>query len=132
MARIAEIHERLLRWQEWFFTCQYIGVKSPAMQEKVDRSPRIGGTVVFDEAEALETDAAVAKLPDDLREVIKLVYLDPEGRTMSLNASILKMSRVSLYRKLELADKCLYERFHRSGSNKKVQDHNFRNVTDLY
>lgn len=132
MARIAEIHERLLRWQEWYFTSQYMGVKSPAMQERVDRSPRIGGTVVFDEAEALETDAAVAKLPDDLRVTVKLVYLDPEQRSMAVNARLLKISRMSLYRKLELADKCLYDRFHRSGSNKKVQDHNFGTVTDLY
>lgn len=107
MARIAEIHERLLRWQEWYFTSSARGLKSPIMDSKVDRSPRIGGFIAYDESEALETDRAVAKLPEDLRVIVRLVYLDPEQRTMDVNAAILKMSRVSLYRNLEFIDQLL-------------------------
>ena len=59
--------------------------------------------------EALETDRAVAKLPSDLKAIIKVVYLDPEGRTMEDNARLLHMNRKALYRKLELSDKYLAE-----------------------
>lgn len=110
MARIAEIHERLLRWQEWYFTSAACGLKSPAIDSKVDRSPRIGGFIAYDESEALETDCAVAKLPVDLRAIVRLVYLDPEQRTMEMNAAILHMNRKTLYRKLELSDRILREK----------------------
>lgn len=111
MARITEIHERLTRWQEWFFTSQAGGVKSPKLTPPVDRSPRLGGFVDFDESEALETDAAVAQLPDDLRKIVVTVYLDAEHRTMETTAKMLQVSRVTLYRKLELSDKILKDKF---------------------
>lgn len=107
MARIPEIVARLTRWQEWYFSSQAAGVKSPQLRIKVDRERRIDGLIDYREEEALETDQAAAHLPEDLREIVKVVYLDPEGRTMDSNAAILKMSRVSLYRKLELVDQLL-------------------------
>lgn len=109
MARIPEIVDRLIKWQEWYFSSMSCGVKSPSLHVRVDRSPRIGGLIDFNESEALQTDRAVASLPIDLRKVVTTVYLDPEGRTMDDNARMLHMSRMTLYRKLELADKFIYE-----------------------
>ena len=65
----------------------------------------------YTEEEALQTDRAVAKLPSDLRQVVSIVYLDPEGRTMEDNARLLRINRRTLYRKLELTDKFLFEYF---------------------
>ena len=109
MARIPEIVDRLVKWQEWHFSSMSCGVKSPSLHVRVDRSPRIGGLIDFNESEALQTDCAVASLPVDLRRVVATVYLDPEGRTMEDNARILHMNRRTLYRKLELSDKYIYE-----------------------
>lgn len=108
MARIREIEERLQRWQTWYFTVAQAGaVKSPKMGIKVDGTPVAMAPIAAGTEEALETDRAVAKLPSDLKAVIKVVYLDPEGRTMSDNARMLHMVRATLYRKLELADRYL-------------------------
>lgn len=105
MARIREIEERLKRWQTWYFTVSIAGsIKSPRLGVKVDGVPVAMAPVPAGTDEALETDRAVAKLPSDLREIIKVVYLDPEGRTMQDSARILHVSRMTLYRKLELAD----------------------------
>lgn len=109
MARIPEIVDRLVKWQEWYFSSMSCGVKSPSLHVRVDRSPRIGGLIDFNESEALQTDRAVASLPVDLRRVVATVYLDPEGRTMEDNARILLMSRKTLYRKLELIDRFLLD-----------------------
>lgn len=110
MARIKEIEERLKRWQTWYFTVAQAGaVKSPRMCVKVDGVPVAMAPIAAGTEEALETDRAVAKLPSDLKAIIKVVYLDREGRTMDVNAKILKISRVTLYRKLELADRYLSE-----------------------
>lgn len=107
MARIPEIVERLNRWQSWYFTSQAAGVKSPRMGIRIDRTPRVDIPLDYTEEEALQTDRAVAKLPSDLRQVVSIVYLDPEGRTMEDNARLLHMSRMTLFRKLELTDKFL-------------------------
>ena len=108
MARIKEIEERLKRWQTWYFTVAQAGsVKSPRMGVRVDGVPVVMAPIAAGTEEALETDRAVAKLPSDLKAIIRVVYLDPEGRTMEVNAKLLKMSRVSLYRKLELTDRYL-------------------------
>lgn len=110
MARIKEIEERLKRWQTWYFTVAQAGtVKSPRMGVKVDGVPVAMAPIAAGTEEALETDRAVAKLPSDLKAIIKVVYLDPEGRPMDYNARLLHMSRMTLYRKLELADKYLAE-----------------------
>lgn len=109
MARIPEIVDRLVKWQEWYFSSMSCGIKSPSLHVRLDRSPRIGGLIDFNESEALQTDRAVASLPVDLRCVVATVYLDPEGRTMDDNARILHMNRRTLYRKLELSDKYIYE-----------------------
>lgn len=111
MARIPEIVDRLVKWQEWYFSSMSCGIKSPSLHVRVDRSPRIGGLIDFNESEALQTDRAVASLPVDLRCVVATVYLDPEGRTMEDNARILHMNRRTLYRKLELADRFLFDYF---------------------
>lgn len=107
MARIPEIVERLNRWQSWYFTSQAGGVKSPRMGVRIDRTPRVDIPIDYTEEEALQTDRAVAKLPSDLRQVVSIVYLDPEGRTMEDNARLLHMSRMTLFRKLELTDRYL-------------------------
>lgn len=107
MARIPEIVERLNRWQSWYFTSQAAGVKSPRIGVRIDRTPRVDIPLDYTEEEALQTDRAVAKLPSDLRQVVSIVYLDPEGRTMEDNARLLHMSRMTLFRKLELTDKFL-------------------------
>lgn len=108
MARIKEIEERLKRWQTWYFTIAQAGmIRSPRFGVKVDGVPVVMAPIAAGTEEALETDRAVAKLPMDLRTIIKVVYLDPEGRTMDDNARILHVSRMTLYRKLELADKYL-------------------------
>lgn len=112
MARIKEIEERLKRWQTWYFTVAQAGtVKSPRMSVRVDGVPVTMAPIAAGTEEALETDRAVAQLPSDLKEVIKVVYLDPEGRTMDDNARLLRISRMTLYRKLELADKYLFYYF---------------------
>lgn len=108
MARIKEIEERLKRWQTWYFTVAQAGmVKSPRLGVRVDGVPVAMAPIAAGTEEALETDRAVAKLPIDLRTIIKVVYLDPEGRTMDDNARLLHMNRRTLYRKLELSDKYL-------------------------
>ncbi len=108
MPRIKDIEERLKRWQTWYFTVAQGGaVKSPRMCVKVDGVPVAMAPIAAGTEEALETDRAVAKLPSDLKAIIKVVYLDPEGRTMDDNARLLRVSRMTLYRKLELADKYL-------------------------
>lgn len=109
MARIPEIVERLNRWQSWYFTSQAAGVKSPRMGIRIDRTPRVDIPLDYTEEEALQTDRAVARLPSDLRQVVSIVYLDPEGRTMEDNARLLHMSRMTLFRKLELTDKFLLQ-----------------------
>lgn len=110
MARIKEIEERLKRWQTWYFTVAQAGtVKSPRMGVKVDGVPVVMSPIAAGTEEALETDRAVAKLPSDLKAIIKVVYLDPEGRTMEDNARILHMNRRTLYRKLELSDRYLVD-----------------------
>lgn len=112
MPRIKDIEERLKRWQTWYFTVVQSGtVKSPKMGVKVDGSPIAMAPVAAGSEEALETDRAVAKLPSDLKTVVRVVYLDPECRTMEDNARILHMNRRTLYRKLELTDKYLAEYF---------------------
>lgn len=112
MLRIKDIEERLKRWQMWYFTVAQAGVvKSPRMCVKVDGTPVGMAPVAAGSEEALETDRAVAKLPFDLKTVVKLVYLDPECRTMEDNARLLHMNRRTLYRKLELTDKYLFEYF---------------------
>lgn len=106
MARIREIEERLKRWQTWYFTVAQAGsVKSPRIGIKVDGTPVAMAPIAAGTEEALETDRAVAKLPSDLKLVVRVVYLDPEGRTMEDNARILHMCRKTLYNKLELADR---------------------------
>ena len=108
MARIREIEERLKRWQTWYFTVAQAGsVKSPRMGIKVDGTPVVMAPIAAGTEEALETDRAVAKLPSDLKLIVRVVYLDPEGRTMDDNARMLHMARATLYRKLELADSYL-------------------------
>lgn len=108
MARIKEIEERLKRWQTWYFTVAQAGmVKSPRFGVRVDGVPVAMAPIAAGTEEALETDRAVAKLPIDLKTIIKVVYLDPEGRTMDDNARLLHMNRRTLYRKLELSDKYL-------------------------
>ena len=108
MARIREIEERLKRWQTWYFTVAQAGsIKSPRMGIKVDGTPVAMAPIAAGTEEALETDRAVAKLPSDLKLVVRVVYLDPEGRTMDDNARMLHMARATLYRKLELADSYL-------------------------
>ena len=108
MARIKEIEERLKRWQTWYFTVAQAGsVKSPRMGLRVDGVPVAMAPIAAGTEEALETDRAVAKLPSDLKAIIRVVYLDREGRTMDDNARLLRISRMTLYRKLELADKFL-------------------------
>lgn len=108
MARIREIEDRLKRWQTWYFTVAQAGsVKSPRMGIKVDGTPVAMAPIAAGTEEALETDRAVAKLPSDLKLVVRVVYLDPEGRTMDDNARMLHMARATLYRKLELADSYL-------------------------
>ena len=77
----------------------------------VDGVPVTMAPIAAGTEEALETDRAVAKLPSDLKAIIKVVYLDPEGRTMEDNARILRMNRRTLYRKLELTDKYLFDYF---------------------
>lgn len=110
MARIKEIEERLKRWQTWYFTVAQAGmVKSPRIGVRVDGVPVAMAPIAAGTEEALETDRAVAKLPSDLKAIIKVVYLDPEGRTMEDNARLLRMNRKTLYRKLELCDKYLAE-----------------------
>ncbi len=110
MARIKEIEERLKRWQTWYFTVAQAGaVKSPRIGVRVDGVPVAMAPIAAGTEEALETDRAVAQLPSDLKAIIKVVYLDPEGRTMDDNARLLHVSRMTLYRKLELADKYLAE-----------------------
>ena len=109
MARIPEIVDRLNRWQSWYFTSQAAGVKSPRIGIRIDRTPRVDIPLDYTEEEALQTDRAVAKLPSDLRQVVSVVYLDPEGRTMEDNARLLHMSRMTLFRKLELTDKFLVQ-----------------------
>nr|DAV69035.1 MAG TPA: antitermination protein Q [Caudoviricetes sp.] len=110
MARIKEIEERLKRWQTWYFTVAQAGtVKSPRLGVKVDGVPVAMAPIAAGTEEALETDRAVAKLPSDLKAIIKVVYLDPEGRTMEDNARILHMNRRTLYRKLELSDRYLVD-----------------------
>lgn len=112
MARIKYVEERLKRWQTWFFTVNIVGlVNSPVMRVRVDGTPVAMSPVPAGTDEALETDRAVAQLPCDLKHVVKTVYLDPEGRTMSDNAAILRMSRMTLHRKLELVDRYLLEYF---------------------
>ena len=110
MARIKEIEERLKRWQTWYFTVAQAGtVKSPRIGLRVDGVPVVMSPVAAGTEEALETDRAVAQLPSDLKEIVKVVYLDPEGRTMDDNARLLHMSRMTLYRKLELSDRFLID-----------------------
>ena len=110
MARIKEIEERLKRWQTWYFTVAQAGtVKSPRLGVKVDGVPVAMAPIAAGTEEALETDRAVAKLPSDLKAIIKVVYLDPEGRTMDDNARLLHVSRMTLYRKLELSDRFLFD-----------------------
>ena len=110
MARIKEIEERLKRWQTWYFTVAQAGtVKSPTLGVRVEGVPVAMAPIAAGTEESLETDRAVAKLPSDLKAIIKVVYLDPEGRTMDDNARLLHVSRMTLYRKLELADKYLAE-----------------------
>lgn len=112
MARIKDIEERLKRWQTWYFTVAQAGaVKSPRIGIRVDGVPVAMAPIAAGTEEALETDRAVAKLPSDLKAIIKVVYLDPEGRTMDDNARILRMSRITLYRKLERIDRFLSEYF---------------------
>lgn len=112
MARIKDIEERLKRWQTWYFTVAQAGaVKSPRMCVKVDGVPVAMAPVAAGSEEALETDRAVAKLPSDLKMIVKVVYLDPECRTMEDNARLLHINRRTLYRKLELTDKYLFEYF---------------------
>ena len=116
MARIREIEERLQRWQTWYFTVAQVGnVKSPRMGVKVDGTPVLMSPIAAGTEEALETDKAVAQLPCDLRTIILMVYLDPEGRTMDDNARMLHMCRMTLYRKLELADKYLFNSLYNKG-----------------
>lgn len=115
MARIKEIEERLKRWQTWYFTVAQAGtVKSPRFGVRVDRMPVSMSPVAAGTEEALETDRAVAGLPCDLRQVVRTVYLDPEGRTMDDNARLLHMNRRTLYRKLELVDLFLLRYFEKS------------------
>lgn len=125
MPRIKDIEERLKRWQTWYFTVVQSGtVKSPKMGVKVDGSPIAMAPVAAGSEEALETDRAVAKLPSDLKTVVRVVYLDPECRTMEDNARILHMNRRTLYRKLELTDKYLAEYFETNnfgGSNGRFE-----------
>lgn len=123
MARIRDIEERLKRWQTWFFTVAQAGaVKSPRMCVKVDGVPVAMSPVAAGSEEALETDRAVAKLPSDLKTVVKVVYLDPECRTMEDNARLLHMNRRTLYRKLELTDKYLFEYFEqKDGQNASLE-----------
>lgn len=110
MARIKEIEERLKRWQTWYFTVAQAGtVKSPRMGVKVDGVPVLMAPIAANSEEALETDRAVASLPSDLKAVVNVVYLDREGRSMEDNARMLHVSRMTLYRKLDLVDKFLYE-----------------------
>ena len=109
MARIPEIVDRLNRWQSWYFTSQAAGVKSPKIGVRIDRTPRVDIPFDYTEEEALQTDRAVARLPSDLRKVVSVVYLDPEGRTMDDNARLLHMSRMTLFRKLELTDRFLLQ-----------------------
>ena len=117
MARIKEIEERLKRWQTWYFTVAQAGtVKSPRLGVRVDGVPVAMAPIAAGTEEALETDRAVAKLPSDLKTVVKVVYLDPECRTMEDNARLLRMNRRTLYRKLELTDKYLFEYFEQKDS----------------
>lgn len=112
MSRIKEIEERLKRWQTWYFTVAQAGtVKSPRMGVRVDGVPVAMAPIAAGSEEALETDRAVAKLPSDLKAIVKVVYLDPECRTMEDNARLLHINRRTLYRKLELTDKYLFEYF---------------------
>lgn len=110
MPRIKDIEERLKRWQTWYFTVAQAGaIKSPRMSVKVDGTPVTMAPVAAESEEALETDRAVAKLPSDLKKIVKVVYLDPEGRTMEDNARLLHISRMTLFRKFELIDRYLLE-----------------------
>lgn len=94
MARIKEIEERLKRWQAWYFTTAQVGaLRSPRWDVKVDRSIVLMSFEALTDEEACETDRAVGCF----KKIVRLVYLDPEGRTMEVNARLLKMSRVSLY-----------------------------------
>ena len=110
MGRIKEIEERLKRWQTWYFTVAQAGaVKSPRIGVRVDGVPVAMAPVAAGTEEALETDRAVAKLPSDLKTIVKVVYLDPEGRSMEDNARLLHISRMTLFRKFELIDRYLLE-----------------------
>lgn len=81
----------------------------PGIGVRIDRTPRVDIPFDYTEEEALQTDRAVARLPSDLKQVVSIVYLDPEGRTMDDNARLLRMNRRTLYRKLELTDKFLLQ-----------------------
>jgi hypothetical protein len=94
--------ERLTRWQLWVYLAPG-GSRSAFYTERVDCAQPVGALTPQINDEAVVTDQLVAQLPEDLRRVVKAVYLDLM-RTRAEIAARLHVTKETLHNRLCYAD----------------------------
>jgi hypothetical protein len=94
--------ERLSRWQLWVYLAPG-GSRSAFYTERVDCAQPVGALTPQINDEAVVTDQLVAQLPEDLRRVVKAVYLDLM-RTRAEIAARLHITKETLHNRLCYAD----------------------------
>ncbi|MFC3340026.1 sigma-70 family RNA polymerase sigma factor [Paracandidimonas soli] len=102
MQRIKWIDMRLQAWAQW--RAGSCGYRSPNYEYDGD-APKAGSVVEFNaeqEADAMEIDAAVAQLPEDLRKTVVAHYTWEGG--MDQVAEKLRVTRATIHRRLCHAD----------------------------
>ena len=102
MQRIKWIDVRLQMWAEW--RAGSCGYRSPDYEYDGD-SGRVGSVVEINasqEADAMEIDAAVAQLPDDLKRTVIAHYTWDGGIDRMVDK--LKVTRATIHRRLCHAD----------------------------
>lgn len=102
MQRVKWIDERLQAWAEW--RAGSAGYRSPSYEYEGDASVRISAVELSAEQEsaALDIDAAVAQLPEELRKTVVAHYTWQGGVDTVIEK--LRVTRATIHRRLCYAD----------------------------
>lgn len=103
MARIEEMHHRLLNWARWRAGGRVGGLGYAAVQWNTvaTRASYRESVIPTSDAEAAETEEGVQRLEEKLRRALELVYV--EARAVRRAAPLLQCSPATVQLRVELA-----------------------------
>lgn len=112
MARLEWVHMRLMNWSRWVLTrgSGKLGyAKVNLLDPNASRSGYVEAPIPVNAVEASETDAAIGKLPSELKATVLQYYVGKGTEADHLRR--LCCSRSTLYARIERAQRLLSEHF---------------------